>query len=71
MTARYGYFRIEFYKSNGKSDTVAAKRVFKWCVEHYDWFYEDTCLPPIRRAVNDKTWAPPETAPRALNFIIP
>ena len=29
------------------------------------------CLPPIRRAVNDKTWAPPETAPRALNFIIP
>ena len=34
-------------------------------------FRQHNCLPPIRRAVNDKTWAPPETAPRALSFIIP
>ena len=42
MSAGYGYFRIEFYKADGKPDAAAAKRAYKWCIENYSWFYEET-----------------------------
>ena len=38
MSAGYGYFRIEFYTSDGSADADAAKRAYDWCKENYGWF---------------------------------